>query len=70
MDEGIRDELDGESYVAEEVHFGIDGQEYDIYLNDPHADDLRARLAPYIAAARIVEHVLDDGQAPTNEPTI
>lgn len=45
------DDLDG-SEATETVSFGLDGAEYDIDLNDEHADQLRMILAPLVAAAR------------------
>jgi hypothetical protein len=43
------DDLD-QSTATASVLFGLDGREYSIDLNDKHAAELRAVLAPYIKA--------------------
>jgi hypothetical protein len=45
------DDLDG-SQADSTVRFGLDGTEYEIDLNDEHAEGLRNVLAPYVGAAR------------------
>ncbi len=47
----MTDDIDG-SEATETVHFGLDGQQYEIDLNDVHAADLREVLAPFISVAR------------------
>ena len=47
------DDLDG-SAAEGTVRFGLDGTEYEIDLNAKHAQELRAALARYVAAARRV----------------
>ena len=49
------DDIDGSVLdvgEGETVHFSLDGSAYEIDLTGAHADELRAALAPYIAAAR------------------
>ncbi|WP_309065314.1 histone-like nucleoid-structuring protein Lsr2 [Microbacterium sp.] len=49
------DDLDGsllESGEGETVHFSLNGAAYEIDLNNEHAEELRAALAPYIKAGR------------------
>ncbi len=45
------DDLDG-SEASQTVLFSLDGKNYEIDLNDPHAEELREALAPYLGAAR------------------
>src|SRR5689334_17403991 len=45
------DDLDG-TEAEGTVRFGLDGAEYEIDLNEAHAQALRAALAPYVSAAR------------------
>lgn len=45
------DDIDG-SEADETVQFGLDGARYEIDLNAPHAQGLRAALAGYIVNAR------------------
>ncbi|MEV5084372.1 Lsr2 family protein [Streptomyces sp. NPDC056159] len=45
------DDLDG-SEATQTVLFGLDGKTFEIDLNDPHAEELRGILAPYVGAAR------------------
>lgn len=47
----IEDDLDG-SEGARTIKFGFDGAHYEIDLNDEHASELEALLAPYIGSAR------------------
>ena len=47
------DDLDGSSGDGiGTVQFGLDGQPYEIDLKPKHADELRGKLAKYVAAAR------------------
>jgi len=48
----IRDDIDG-SEAVETVHFGLDGKEYEIDLNEVHAKELREALEPFIRHARV-----------------
>ncbi|MEU9975072.1 Lsr2 family protein [Streptomyces sp. NPDC051014] len=45
------DDIDG-SEASQTVLFALDGKSYEIDLNDPHAEELREALAPYLGAAR------------------
>lgn len=45
------DDIDG-SMATETVLFGLDGQQYEIDLNEVHAEDLREVLAPFVSVAR------------------
>ena len=45
------DDIDG-SEASETVSFAIDGNDYEIDLNDANASKLREALAPYVAHAR------------------
>jgi len=47
------DDIDG-SEAEGTVRFGLDGTDYEIDLSAAHAADLRAALAPFIAASRKV----------------
>ncbi|MDQ0867464.1 histone-like nucleoid-structuring protein Lsr2 [Arthrobacter globiformis] len=47
----LEDDLDG-SEASEEVQFAIDGTEYEIDLNEEHADELRQALGRFANAAR------------------
>lgn len=47
----LEDDLDG-SEATQTVLFALDGKTYEIDLNDPHAEELRAALAPFVGAAR------------------
>jgi hypothetical protein len=47
------DDLDG-SEAEGSVQFGLDGTDYEIDLNSEHAEELRAALGRYVAAARRV----------------
>lgn len=47
------DDIDG-GKAAETVAFGIDDQTYEIDLNKRNADRLRATLAPYVEAGRLM----------------
>lgn len=46
------DDMDRESPADERVRFGLDGKRFVIDLTGERAKELRARLAPYIDAAR------------------
>lgn len=50
----MTDDLDG-SEATQSIVFGLDGQTYEIDLNDTNASDLREVLAPYVGAARKVQ---------------
>jgi hypothetical protein len=45
------DDIDG-NQACETVFFSLDGRHYDIDLSTENAATLRARLAPFVAAAR------------------
>ena len=45
------DDIDG-SDATQTVSFGLDGADYEIDLNDEHAEALREALAPYVGHAR------------------
>lgn len=47
----LEDDLDG-SKASETVNFAVDGAEYEIDLNDEHANELREALGRYIDVAR------------------
>ncbi|WP_230118273.1 Lsr2 family protein [Arthrobacter sp. Bi83] len=47
----LEDDLDG-SKASETVNFAVDGAEYEIDLNDEHANELRETLRRYTDAAR------------------
>lgn len=47
----LEDDLDG-SKASETVIFAVDGTEYEIDLNDEHANELREALRRYTDAAR------------------
>lgn len=47
------DDLDGDE-AAETVSFALDGVDYEIDLNQTHAEELREALARYVAAGRRV----------------
>lgn len=47
----LEDDLDG-SEASETLNFGLDGTEYEIDLNDGHANELREALRRYTAVAR------------------
>jgi hypothetical protein len=47
------DDLDG-TEAEGSVQFGLDGTDYEIDLNSEHAEELRAALGRYVAAARRV----------------
>jgi hypothetical protein len=49
--ERLVDDLDG-SEASQNVSFGVDGLSYQIDLNDEHANELRAKLAPFLEVAR------------------
>ena len=50
----IVDDIDESEEATETVSFALDGTSYEIDLNDAHASDLRAALAPYKGSARKV----------------
>lgn len=47
----LEDDLDG-SEASETLNFGVDGTEYEIDLNDQHANELREVLRHYTDVAR------------------
>jgi hypothetical protein len=47
----LEDDLDG-SKASETVNFAVDGAEYEIDLNDVHANELREALRRYTDVAR------------------
>lgn len=47
----LEDDLDG-SEATETLSFGLDGVDYEIDLNQGHADELRETLRRYMEAAR------------------
>jgi hypothetical protein len=47
------DDIDGDE-AAETVSFALDGVDYEIDLNETHAEELREALARYVAAGRRV----------------
>lgn len=47
------DDIDG-SEASESVTFSIDGYSYQIDLNEHHAEELRAKLGPFVEGARRV----------------
>jgi hypothetical protein len=51
--ERLVDDIDG-SVATQSVFFGVDGQRYQIDLNDQHVDELRTKLSPFLAVARRV----------------
>jgi nucleoid-associated protein Lsr2 len=51
--ERLIDDLDG-SPATQTVKFGVDGRQYHIDLNDDHANELRTKLAVYVARAERV----------------
>ena len=48
----VFDDLDNSLAAAGTFQFGLEGVEYDIDLSEDHLGDLRAALAPFIAAGR------------------
>lgn len=53
MEMVLIDDLNGEP-AAETVHFGLDGQHYELDLTKDHAKQLRAELKSYVRGARSV----------------
>lgn len=49
----LSDDIDG-SEASQTVYFGLDGSEYEIDLNDQHANELREALQRFTDAARKV----------------
>ena len=47
----FEDDLDG-SEASGTIRFGLDGADYEIDLNDTHADQLRNVFAPYVKVSR------------------
>lgn len=47
----LEDDLDG-SEAIETINFSIDGTEYEIDLNDAHANELRGAMNKYTSVAR------------------
>jgi hypothetical protein len=60
----LEDDLDG-SEANETITFSIDGAEYEIDLNDAHANELREALKKY----RSVAHKTAGRVRPTRRPT-
>lgn len=52
----LTDDLDG-SEAVETVSYALDGQAYEVDLNEEHASALREFLAPYLGASRRVSKV-------------
>jgi nucleoid-associated protein Lsr2 len=53
--ERLVDDIDG-SEANQSVSFSVDGHTYQIDLNEQHADELRAKLQPFVGVARRVRH--------------
>lgn len=47
----LLDDITGEP-ATETIRFGLDGAQYEIDLNEEHANGLRTALAPFVTAAR------------------
>ena len=47
----MMDEIDG-SQADETVHFGLDGEAFELNLSKAHAEELRRSLEPYVKTAR------------------
>src|SRR5215218_1658353 len=47
----LEDDIDG-SEAAETVSFALDGAEYEIDLNEVHANELRGAMKRFVSAAR------------------
>src|SRR4051812_22474796 len=60
--ERLVDDIDG-SVATQSVFFGVDGQRYQIDLNDQHADELRNKLGPFLAVARRVREESGRGRS-------
>lgn len=58
LDTQVGDDLDPRHIADERVSFGLDGDSYQMNLTNEHAAELRAALAEYITAARVIR---DDG---------
>ncbi|MFJ8489447.1 histone-like nucleoid-structuring protein Lsr2 [Streptomyces sp. NPDC094038] len=52
--------IDYDYPLRSEIEFGLDGQNYSIELTEGGADELRAQLAPFIEAGRLVRSECDD----------
>ncbi len=48
----LTDDIDGESEASETISFALDGNAYEIDLNDANASLMRDALAQYVGAAR------------------
>jgi hypothetical protein len=53
--ERLIDDIDG-SEAAQSIAFGVDGHSYQIDLNEQHAEELRAKLEPFLKVARRFRH--------------
>lgn len=49
----LEDDLDG-SEATQTLSFAVDGVEYEIDVNDEHAEQIRNAFAPWVSAARRV----------------
>lgn len=58
------DDIDG-TEGAQTVHFGFDGQDYEIEINQAHLDQLTEALAPFIEHGRKVRRA---GTGRTTQP--
>ncbi len=63
----LTDDIDG-SEATETVTFGLDGEVYEVDLNDAHAEDLREILAPFISVARKTSGPVKRGRSATTAP--
>lgn len=63
----LLDDLD-ESEASETLSFSLDGQGYEIDLNDQHAKELRDAFAPYVGAGRKAGRSSAGGSASTSRP--
>jgi hypothetical protein len=65
--ERLVDDIDG-SEATQSVYFGIDGRSYQIDLNEKHGAELRAKLAPFLGAARRLDlHTVNTRSAATTD---
>lgn len=65
--ERLVDDIDG-SEATQSVTFGVDGHGYQIDLNDQHANELRAKLSPFLEVARRVREESSRGRAGARGP--
>jgi hypothetical protein len=61
----LLDDIDG-SEADESLKFGLDGTNYEIDVNDKHADQLRRSLAKFILGARRVGRVVPSRRRTTS----